>query len=305
MPMETIRIDNLSKTYKLRKGQAITALQPLTMSIGEGEIFGLLGPNGAGKTTLIKLLLGITHPTSGSASLLGTPVSSMAARRLVGFLPENHRYPPHLTGEQTLLFYGNLSGMSGSALRTRIGELLERVSLQGRGSQRVRQYSKGMLQRLGLAQALLNNPKVLFLDEPTDGIDPRGRKEIRDLLVEQRNAGTTIFLNSHLLSEVELLTDRVAFMDKGHVLKTGYTKDIVESRDTYRITLAEWSDAVSSLQGVQHADATTKTLDIQASSPHELNAFVDELRQQALLITSIVPKRNSLEEQFLSLVAKQ
>lgn len=303
--METIHIDNLSKTYKLRKGQTITALQPLSMTVGEGEIFGLLGPNGAGKTTLIKLLLGITHPTSGSASILGTPVSSMSARRMVGFLPENHRYPPHLTGEQTLLFYGNLSGMSGSALRARIGDLLERVSLQGRGSQRVRQYSKGMLQRLGLAQALLNKPKVLFLDEPTDGIDPRGRKEIRDLLVEQKNAGTTIFLNSHLLSEVELLTDRVAFMDKGRVLKTGYTKDIVESRDTYRITLAEWSDAVRSMHGVEHVDADTKTLDVQAATPQELNAFVDELRQRALLITTIVPKRNSLEEQFLSLMAKQ
>lgn len=303
--METIHIDNLSKTYKLRKGQTVTALQPLSMSVGEGEIFGLLGPNGAGKTTLIKLLLGITHPTTGSATLLGTPVSSMAARRLVGFLPENHRYPPHLTGEQTLLFYGNLSGMQGATLRTRIGELLERVSLQGRGTQRVRQYSKGMLQRLGLAQALLNKPKVLFLDEPTDGIDPRGRKEIRDLLIEQKNNGTTIFLNSHLLSEVELITDRVAFMDKGLILKTGYTQDIVESRDVYTIALAEWSDGVPTLRNVLHTDAESKTIEVRAATPRELNAIVDELRQQALLITAIVPKRNSLEEQFLSLVSKQ
>lgn len=303
--METIRIDNLSKTYKLRKGQTVTALQPLSMSVSEGEIFGLLGPNGAGKTTLIKLLLGITHPTAGSASLLGTPVSSMAARRLVGFLPENHRYPPYLTGEQTLLLYGNLSGMQGAALRSRIGELLERVSLQGRGTQRVRQYSKGMLQRLGLAQALLNKPKVLFLDEPTDGIDPRGRKEIRDLLIEQKNKGTTIFLNSHLLSEVELITDRVAFMDKGLILKTGYTKNIVESRDIYSITLAEWSDAIPTLPNVLHAYAESRTIEVQAATPRELNAIVDELRQQALLITTIVPKRNSLEEQFLSLVSQQ
>lgn len=302
--METIKIEQLSKTYTLRNGRQITALEPLSMTIGEGEVFGLLGPNGAGKTTLVKLLLGITPPTSGSASVMGRPVPSVDARRVVGFLPENHRYPPHLTGEQTLMFYGNLSGMSGAPLRKRAHELLDRLSLLDRRKQRVRQYSKGMLQRLGLAQALLNTPKVLFLDEPTDGIDPRGRKEIRDLLLEQKQSGTTIFLNSHLLSEVELITDRVAILDKGQVVKTGTTRELTESRGFHLVTLDVWPERIEPFPGLVAVDPAQKTLEVQAADATELNRAIDELRRQSLLIVAVLPKRSSLEELFLSLVSE-
>ncbi len=302
---QTIRIDNLSKTYSLGKDRTVTALQPLTMSIGSGEVFGLLGPNGAGKTTLVKLLLGITSPSSGTAYVLGDAIPSVRARRFVGFLPENHRYPPHLSGEQTLLFYGNLSGMSGKSLRTRIDELLKRVSLYDRRKQRVREYSKGMLQRLGLAQALLNSPRVLFLDEPTDGIDPLGRNEIRDLLLEEKSAGTTIFLNSHLLSEVELITDRVMIMNKGTVLRAGTTRELTESHGVYTIAYAEESPVPEQVPGLIATDPVRRTLDISVATAADLNTLIDFLRSRSVLITSIVPKRSSLEDLFLSLLNQQ
>lgn len=301
----TIRIEQLTKTYKLGKDRTVTALQPLTLSIGSGEIFGLLGPNGAGKTTLVKLLLGITLPTAGKAYVLGHEVPAAQARQHIGFLPENHRYPSYLTGEQTLMFYGNLSGLSGAPLRSRAEELLKRVSLFDRRKQRVREYSKGMLQRLGMAQALLNKPRILFLDEPTDGIDPLGRKEIRDLLLEEKHAGTTIFLNSHLLSEVELITDRVVIMNKGEVLRMGTTRELTASHGVYTIGIAEGSALPGSIPGASAYDPVSRTFDVVVATPAELNALIDTLRSRSVLITSVVPKHSSLEDLFISLVGAQ
>src|SRR5580658_10401490 len=212
-----IETRDLCKTY--RDGwfgrRRVPALAGVTLSVARGEIFGLLGPNGAGKTTLIKVLLGLVHKSSGNAELLGRPAGDIEARRHIGYLPEQHRIPHHLTGNTALEYYGRLSNMSMSDVRRRRPELLELVGLRRWGRTLVRKYSKGMLQRLGLAQAMMHEPDLLILDEPTDGVDPIGRAEIRDILGRLKSQGKTIFLNSHLLQEIELVCDRVAILGRG------------------------------------------------------------------------------------------
>jgi ABC-type Na+ transport system ATPase subunit NatA len=201
-----IAIHDLEKIYRhgLFGRKKIPALKGVSLEVPPGEVFGLLGPNGAGKTTLIKVLLGIVRKSSGSATLRPAEI----ARRQVGYLPEHHRIPHHLTGDTALEYYGSLSGMSQSEIRRRRPDLLKRVGLATWGKTPVKKYSKGMLQRLGLAQAMIHDPQLLILDEPTDGVDPVGRAEIRDVLSELRRQGKTVFLNSHLLQEVELVCDR-------------------------------------------------------------------------------------------------
>src|SRR3989304_5850809 len=226
--MPIVETASIFKTYRsgVFKRVTVPALVDVSLSVDSGEIFGLLGPNGAGKTTFIKILLSIVHPTTGEATILGETLGSLKIKEKIGYLPENHRYPQFLTGYQTLHFFGGLSGLTGSALRDRALSLLDLVGLSEWKKVKIKRYSKGMLQRLGLAQALLNDPEILFLDEPTDGVDPVGRKEIRDLLKDLRKQGKTIFLNSHLLSEVEAISDRVAILNKGKVLKVGTVSEI-------------------------------------------------------------------------------
>jgi len=187
--------------------------------VAPGEVFGFLGPNGAGKTTSLKMLLGLVPPSGGEARLLGAPIGDRAARARVGFLPEHFRFHDWLTGREFLRFHGHLYGMSGSALDRRMEELLERVDLGDAAARRVGGYSKGMLQRIGLAQALLNDPAVVFLDEPTSGLDPLGRLLVRDLIADLRAQGTSVFLNSHLLGEVEATCDRVVFLKQGRTVQ--------------------------------------------------------------------------------------
>ena len=199
-----IQTRDLSKTY--RDGwfgrRRVQALAGVSLSVNRGEIFGLLGPNGAGKTTLIKILLGIVHKSSGEAEMLGRPAGHRVTRRKIGYLPEHHRIPHHLNGNTALEYYGGLSNLSVREVRSRRPKLLEMVGLGRWGKTLVRKYSKGMLQRLGLAQAMLHDPELLVLDEPTDGVDPVGRAEIREVLARLKSEGKTIFLNSHLLQEV-------------------------------------------------------------------------------------------------------
>src|SRR6056297_1032838 len=205
----------LHKTYRSVFGADIDALHPLDLTVEQGEIFGLLGPNGAGKTTLVKLLLGIAIPSGGEGRLLGRSVREPEAREAVGFLPESHRFPDYLTAAQVLDHYGRIAGVDADERARRIPDLLNRVRMGKWADTRVRKFSKGMMQRLGLAQALLGAPDLLFLDEPTDGVDPVGRREIRDLLLDISREGTTIFLNSHLLSEGEQICTRVAILKAG------------------------------------------------------------------------------------------
>jgi len=212
--------DCVIETRELRKqfGNKL-AVASLTLTVRRGEVFGFLGPNGAGKTTSIKMMLGLVAPTAGTATVLGAPLGNAAARAKVGFLPEHFRFHDWLTGREFLQFHGKLYRMPASRLAIRIDELLTRVDLLDASDRKLREYSKGMLQRIGLAQALLNDPDLVFLDEPTSGLDPLGRFLVRDLIEELRQQGTTVFLNSHLLGEVEVTCDRVAFVKKGEIVR--------------------------------------------------------------------------------------
>lgn len=195
------------------------AVDDLTLTVGRGEVFGFLGPNGAGKTTSMKMLLGLVTPTAGAGWVLGAPLGDVKARAKMGFLPEHFRFQDWLTGREFLRFHGRLYGLGGGALISRIEQLLERVDLLDAANRPLRGYSKGMLQRIGLAQALLNRPDLVFLDEPTSGLDPLGRFLVRDIIIELREQGASVFVNSHLLSEVEVTCDRVAFVKRGCVVR--------------------------------------------------------------------------------------
>jgi ABC-2 type transport system ATP-binding protein len=298
-----IELRGISKTYRNGK-QLIEALKPIDLTIDQGEIFGLLGPNGAGKTTLIKLMLGIISPSSGECSILGENIGSLSAKTLIGYLPENHRFPLYLNGQQMLEFYGNLGGMSGKTLQMRIDEVLEFVNMTEWRKLKIQRYSKGMMQRIGLAQALLNRPRLLLLDEPTDGIDPVGRKEIRGILEIVKNEGTTIFVNSHLLSEVELITDRVAIMKKGVVVKAGNTLELTQTQGVHVITLSSGTPPPSGITGMEAYNADTCELEVRAENANVLNAAIDALRGAGCSIQTITPKRSTLEEIFIALMSE-
>ena len=305
MSTTAIEIKGLEKIFRGKRQEGdVHALKPLWLDIEPGSVFGLLGPNGAGKTTLVKLLLGITYPTTGSAAIAGRPIGSTASKEIIGYLPENHRYPLYLSGGRVLEYFGALSGMAGAELARRSSELLELVNMsQWRGT-KVRKYSKGMMQRIGIAQALLNDPQVIFLDEPTDGVDPVGRKEIRDLIMRLRSQGKTIFLNSHLLSEVELISDRVAILNKGELVRLGTVKELTETGRLYRIEVdAGQQDLLpGALSSYRPREIAGAAATIEAESPEMLNAAIDSLRAEGMLITAITPVRQTLEDLFIDIV---
>ncbi|HEX9653835.1 MAG TPA: ABC transporter ATP-binding protein, partial [bacterium] len=238
-----------SKLTKLFSRKKITALYEVSLAVEQKIIFGLLGPNGAGKTTLIKILLGILFPTSGSATVLGKPINDVQVKEKIGYLPENHNYPDFLTGGQILDSYGGLAGVRKQSREESKAALLDLVEMQEWEHTKIKKYSKGMRQRLGLAQAMINDPQLLFLDEPTDGVDPIGRKHIRDILIHLKEQGKTIFLNSHLLSEVEMICDQVAILDKGRLIHTGTVADLTSPTKTYRFETSKLSEDVA--QGIK------------------------------------------------------
>jgi ABC-2 type transport system ATP-binding protein len=305
-------IDNAVETYLLNKiyfssfgKKKVNALNELNLSVKKGTIFGLLGPNGAGKTTLIKILLGITFPTSGTASILGEDISNFHVKQLVGYLPENHKDPAYLSGESVLYFFGRLSGLAGVQLKKRSEELLNLVKLSEWKKTKVKNYSKGMMQRLGLAQALLNDPELLFLDEPTDGVDPIGRKEIRDILIELKNRGKTIFLNSHLLSEVELITDRVGILNKGKLLREGNVKELTERKEEYKIRFGDESINLLNPEMLARFSLIKINDDyysLRLNSGEEVNKIIDGLRAEGISIKEFVQQKNTLEDMFISLI---
>ena len=232
--MYSVESFELGKIYKSGK---IKALDDFSLKVDSGKIFSLLGPNGAGKTTFIKLLLGIIFPTSGSAKILGEPISNYKIHQKIGYLSENHRFPEFLTAWQVLNYYGKMAGVDPSILHKKAEQLLHTVKLGDWMHTKIHKYSKGMMQRLGLAHALINDPDLIILDEPTDGIDPVGRREIRDLLVSLRDQGKTIFLNSHLLSEVERISDEVAILKDGKLLEKGRVEDFISVNQQYYLNL--------------------------------------------------------------------
>jgi ABC-2 type transport system ATP-binding protein len=227
------------ETTSLRKHYgALTAVDGIDLRVDAGEVFGFLGPNGAGKTTTVKMLLGLVAPSAGAARVLGCRPGDPAAMRRIGFLPEHFRFPPWLTAYNFLDTHGQLYGMTATERRTRIPKLLERVGLGGRARSRLGEFSKGMQQRVGLAQALLNEPALVFLDEPTSGLDPVGRYEVREVIRELRQRGVTVFLNSHFLSEVEVTCDRVAIVKRGRLVRVGSLEELTAGATQIEIRAA-------------------------------------------------------------------
>lgn len=304
--MNVVEIQNLTKIYSPgSQKKRVVALEDFTINVESGKIFGLLGPNGAGKTTLVKILLGITFPSKGSAKILGQSIYNYEIKEKVGYLPENHKYPFYLTARQVLIYFAKLSNYDDSNLEKRIDELLELVKMSKWKNTKLKNYSKGMMQRLGLAQSLINDPDLIFLDEPTDGVDPIGRKEIRDILKDLKTEGKTIFLNSHLLSEVEMITDNVAILNNGVMIKEGTVEELTTSKETYQVTLSKKLDEkylgeLKSLFRVLSSNDNSLTLNFEGDE--DLNKFIDKLRNESINIKSIVPQKSSLEDMFISLV---
>ena len=297
-----IEIQNLTKTYEggLFAGQEVQALKDLSLEVRSGEIFGYLGPNGSGKTTTIKLLLGLIFPTSGTIKIFGNEdIGSPRIRQRIGFLPEGAYYPDFLKGEEILQFYGRLYGLSGADLRPRIDGVRETVGMQHARKRLLREYSKGMRQRIGLAQALMNNPEMVVLDEPTDGLDPVGRREVRTLLHELRDQGTTVFLNSHLLSELGMVCDRVAILVNGMVARQGTLSELTEHTIEYRISVT--GDASAVRGDIESVGATVSDgeITIAGHDSGKVNRVIDLLRSKNLQIESVEPHRFSLEDIFV------
>ena len=281
-----------------------TAVRALDLAIPRGSIFGLLGPNGAGKTTTVKILLGLTRPTEGSARVDGKPVSDPESRRRVGYLPEGHKIPGYLTARQALSIFGRMSGMDKKDIDRRSDELLERVRLSNWRDIRVKKYSKGMTQRLGLACALIHNPQVLLLDEPTDGVDPVGRREIRDLLREEAKNGVAVLLNSHLLSEIELTCDRVAVLRKGQTAAEGTIEELTRTSAQYKMVFSPMDESLLAAfrESGARADRVNGHVVLSVNDLQHLNSLVDQLRSRGAVLSELSPMRATLEDVFVGLV---
>ena len=300
------------ETQELRKVFGDNAaVKGLTLQVLQGEVFGFLGPNGAGKTTSIKMLLSLIQPTSGSATLLGAPLSDrqriQAIRARIGFLPEHFHFHDWLTASEFLILHGELYGMHAADLRQRIGELLELVGLAHFSAKQLRTYSKGMLQRIGLAQALLNRPDLVFLDEPTSGLDPVGRRLVRDIIHDLRRQGTSVFLNSHLLSEIEVTCDRVAFIKHGEVIRVSELKTLNETQSSVTIRAARLtSEALAGLsQWGRDLRADGDTITLAVANEALMPEIVRYLVAQGAEVFAVTPQRLSLEDLFIQTVGTE
>lgn len=324
-----LHVDHLEKVYRggglLRRGN-VHALNGVSLQANAGQVFGLLGPNGAGKTTLIKILLGVIRSTGGKASLFGLPAGSSAARQRVGYLPESLRVDRHHSARSALRYYGRLSRLDSATIGRRSDELLKLVGLEGRDRESVKRFSKGMLQRLGLAQALMHDPDLLILDEPTDGLDPVGRSEVRRVLERLRDEGKTIFLNSHILHEVEMVCSHLAIMAKGRVLATGPIAELAgggEHESSITIDVAfELADKLSgelTIEQVQMLGRVELPFISNPSHAHSMHAHsmqgrmvcddqaavdrvVDAIRGSGGSLVRLQPVRQTLEDKFMRLV---
>jgi len=303
--MSIIEIKELTKTYQRGK---LRAVDNLSLSVEKGMVFSLLGPNGAGKTTLIKILLSLTHATSGHAYIFNRPVTDITTHRRLGYLSENHQFPEFLNPVQVLTHFGAMSDLKPGNLAVKIPEVIEFVGLKGWEKVKIKKFSKGMRQRLGIAHALLNEPEILFLDEPTDGIDPVGRKEIRDLILRLKTQGCTIFMNSHLLSEVERISDMVVIMKNGKILRQGSVDQFTEVHNQYELQLqtnhhSGTVNPVISNWKMQPQSDPNRWL-VHTESTEALNRCIDELRRADIQIEALIPKKISLEDYFIDVVGE-
>lgn len=287
-------------------GKGFEALRGVSLAVEPGSVFGLLGPNGAGKTTLIKILLGLAGGWTGEAKLFGEPAGSASSRWRVGYLPEAHRLPPYLTGRQVLELFGGLCGRSSAWLKERIPAALDAVDMGPAADRKIREYSKGMQQRIGLAQALVHEPRLVFLDEPTDGVDPVGRAKIREIIARLRGRGVTIFINSHLLMEIEQMCDRIVIIDRGQILKEGTVADLTPDTGVVHFRVEGDLARAAALAAplVAHCDAEEGRLTCRMR-PEDTDRVVDALRGGNIGIRAIQPQRQTLESSFIDLVVEE
>lgn len=297
---------HLRKEYKDK-----AAVADLTLAVERGEVFGFLGPNGAGKTTAVKMLLGLIAPTSGNGRLLDKPLGDPRGRQRVGFLPEHFRFHHWLTAREFLRLHADLYQIPHAVARRRVPELLDLVGLAGHANKKLGAFSKGMLQRIGLAQALLNEPEVVFLDEPTSGLDPMGRRLVRDIIRDLRQRGTTVFLNSHLLSEVEITCDRVAFIKQGRVVHTSSLESLMEGDLSVRIRAqppagmapARWQAVVAGLEHwSQDVRVEGAAILLALTDEAEVPAINRYLVEHGAEVSALTPQRLSLEDLFIQIV---
>lgn len=306
-PDAVIEIDGLTKDYEvgfLKKKKA-RALDHLTLQVHRGEIFGFLGPNGAGKTTTLKLLMRLIFPTEGTARILGHSIDDVDTRARIGYLPENPYFYDYLSGRELLEYTAALFGMAKKSARQKAVELLEMVGLEpARADRQLRKYSKGMLQRIGIAQALVNDPEVVFLDEPMSGLDPIGRREVRDLLLVLQKQNKTIFFSSHILSDVEALCDRAAILSQGKLLRCGTVQELTGNEDSSLEVVAVGIDMPAlnrlsqSITSLMSATSTPNGVHLVLSDESEVDATLAIVRQCGGKLVSINPKRRSLEDIF-------
>lgn len=302
--MDAIRIEGLVKQF--RSGwpgrPPATVLDGLSLSVREGEIYGFLGPNGSGKTTTIKVLLGLIRATSGTVEIFGKPAGDVQTRRRIGFLPEAPYFYDYLTAEEFLTFYGHLAGMGRDFLRPRVLQLLELVGLAEARTRQLHKFSKGMLQRIGLAQALIHDPELVILDEPMSGLDPIGRKQVRDLILGLRDQGKTVFFSTHIIPDVEMICDRVVVIVKGKLLTTGRVDELTGHSHAHSIEIVCQGVTVGKIPSI--GAAATRILQrgpqalIVLPTPDRLEDILGEIRKHGGRLISVTPQKGSLEELF-------
>jgi ABC-2 type transport system ATP-binding protein len=299
--MAAIEILGLEKTYMVGfwRKRPKRALQPLHLTVEDGEIFGFLGPNGAGKTTTLKMLMGLVFPTAGTARILGKDWTDPEVKAQIGFLPEQPYFYDYLTAHELLDYYGQLSGVPAKDRKNRVEEVLQRVGLTDIKGIQLRKFSKGMLQRAGIAQAILHSPKLVFLDEPMSGLDPLGRREVRDLILQLQQEGKTVFFSTHILSDAEALCDRVAIINKGELRGVGAVEELTKSVQGKVELVWQGTQIPASMKALGAAFHVTGETVRTVISESQQDAAIDALRRERLRLISIIPVRTSLESYFV------
>jgi len=299
---DAIVVQGLTKTYKGALGDRVTAVDDLSLQVVQGEIFGFIGPNGAGKTTTIKVLLGLLFPTKGSIEVLGAPAGDNETKKHISYLPESPYFYEHMTGYEVLDFYCKLFRLNKVARKRKIGELLETVGLAKDGRRTLRQYSKGMLQRIGIAQSLINDPKLLIFDEPTSGLDPIAHKDIQDLILSLKQQGKTVFLSSHQLSDVEMVCDRVAIIDRGRLVKMGTMEELLHIGRTVITFSSAGQPAIDAVKPLAaECQPEGNLLRVYVDSEDDITRVLEAAQGKAHLV-SVVPQRQTLEDLFVQIV---
>lgn len=299
--MAAIEILGLEKTYMVGfwRKRPKRALQPLHLTVEDGEIFGFLGPNGAGKTTTLKMLMGLVFPTGGTARILGKDWTDPEVKAQIGFLPEQPYFYDYLTAHELLDYYGQLSGVAAKDRKLRIAAVLERVGLTDIKGLQLRKFSKGMLQRVGIAQAILHNPRLVFLDEPMSGLDPLGRREVRDLILQLQQEGKTVFFSTHILSDAEALCDRVAIIHKGELRGVGAVEELTKSVQGKVEVIWQGTQVPASMKALGSEFHVTGETVRGVIAENQQDTAIDALRRERLRLISITPLRTSLESYFV------